>query len=268
MRVRFWGVRGSVPWTGAQSGQVGTNTPCVEVADPSSGRKLILDAGTGIVGMSSGLMAGTQPVVVLLSHYHWDHIQGLPFFEPLFAGREPITVLGPALAGARPSWLAGLFRRPYFPVSLDELPAPPAVSFVDLAPFEANGFPVRACPLRHPGGSYAYRVASRSGDIVYATDHEFGDAATDAALGAFAAGAAAVIMDAHHTPQELAGAAGRGHGSWRQCAEFAAACGVGRLWLFHHRPGRTDAELRQIEADARAVFASTTVAREGADFLV
>ena len=181
-----------------------------------------------------------RPLAILLSHYHWDDVQGLPYFRPFFQRGWTVRILGPALRDANPEWLDTLFAKPHFPVSLDELESAPYMSFLEGATFTAGGFEVSALPLMHPGGSMAYRIKGAHGDLVYATDHEFGDARADAALETFAAGAAALVMDAQYTPEELSRMRGRGHGSWRQCVDLAAASGAGHLWLYHHQPGRTD----------------------------
>jgi len=131
-----------------------------------------------------------------------------------------------------------------------------------------EGFGVRALALNHPGGALAYRIAGPAGDLVYATDHEFGDPAFDEPLAAFVSGASAVVLDAHFTPDETPRYRGWGHGDWRQCAEFAAAHDIGALYLFHHKPGRTDDELAAIETAARAIFPATHTAREGHTFAI
>lgn len=127
---------------------------------------------------------------------------------------------------------------------------------------------MRSQMVHHPGGALAYRIRGARGDLVYATDHEFGDPELDEAFSAFAANARALIIDAHFTPEELPNFAGWGHSSWRQCAEFAAASGAERLFLFHHKPGRTDDELLAIREDARRIFAATETACEGVAFEV
>jgi len=119
-----------------------------------------------------------------------------------------------------------------------------------------------ALPLNHPGGSLAYRVKGAAGDLVYATDHEFGNPSVDEALEDFARGAAAIVLDAHFTPDERPDHFGWGHSDWRQCAEFAAANAIGRLWLFHHKPGRSDHALEAIRDEARKIFAKTATASE------
>ena len=269
MRVRFWGVRGSVPWSTAESAGIGTNTPCVQVSHGEA--MLILDGGSGIVGVGEVLETTHRPVTVLLSHYHWDHVQGFPFFNPLFEPGSSTTIIGPAFDRVRPDWLRGLFAAPHFPLTLADVASPPSFSTVDPGPFTAGGFEVTACALMHPGGCFAYRIhnpaaAAGDGDLVYATDHEFGDPQADARLAAFARGAGAIIMDAHYTPDEMPRMGGRGHGSWQLCAEFAAEQRVKQLWLFHHKPGRTDAALRDIERQAQRTFPATHLAAEGLEF--
>ena len=268
MRVRFWGVRGSVPWTNGRSAATGSNTPCLELDDEASGGSLILDAGTGLVGLGEAVQRQPGPFTILLSHYHWDHVQGLPFFGPCFRQRVEIGVAGPAFGTAGPGWLSSLFDAPHFPVPLRALPSAPVATFVKAGTFRLGGFAIRAIRLNHPGGSFAYRIAGSAGDLVYATDHEFGERDIDTALAEFSSNAAAIVMDAHYTPEELPHVSGRGHGSWEQCVQLAASAHVGHVWLFHHKPGRTDEEIATMERAARQVHSGVRVAREGIEFKV
>src|SRR5262249_13665631 len=259
MRVRFRGVRGSVPWAVPEAAGHGCNTACLEIADERSGAVLILDGGSGIVGVDPDV----PDVPLLLTHYHWDHVLGLPFFVPLFQPGRTVTLHTPRLIAYDATWFDTLFRAPFFPLPSDQLPKQPARRMVQPGAVAIDGFDIRAIALNHPGGALAYRIRGSGGDFVYATDHEFGDPAYDEPLGAFVAGAAAVVFDAHFTPDERPRFAGWGHSDWRQCAEFAAAHRVGSLYLFHHKPGRSDADLATIEAHARKVFTQTHAAREG-----
>jgi phosphoribosyl 1,2-cyclic phosphodiesterase len=194
-----------------------------------------------------------------------DHVQGLPFFAPLYRPGGALTVWAPEL-GRTFADLETMFEAPFFPVPYDRLPSRPAIKMLSAGETEINGFEIGIQPLNHPGGAFAYRIRGAGGTLVYATDHEFGDPAIDEALAAFAAGASAVILDAHFTPEELPAHKGWGHGDWSQCAQFASACGAANLWLFHHKPGRSDVEVSRIEAQARRIFASTDAAREGVSF--
>lgn len=266
MRVRFWGVRGSVPWATADSIGHGCNTPCLEVRDDATGAMLVLDGGSGIVGLGHALVGPPHPVPILFTHYHWDHTQGLPFFMPFYAPGWSPSIWAPVLEHVSREWVETIFVSPYFPVPFQQLPNRPSVTLVKPGEIEVGGFRVTVQPLNHPGGAYAYRIHGRNGDVVYATDHEFGDASRDAELLRFSHGAAAVISDAHFTPEELTHHKGWGHASWKQVAEFAVEASVGQLWLFHHKPGRTDVELAAIEAQARRLFPATTAAREGLSF--
>jgi phosphoribosyl 1,2-cyclic phosphodiesterase len=266
MRVRFWGVRGSVPWATPDSIGHGCNTPCLEVRDDETGALLVLDAGSGIVGLGHALGGQPHAVPILLTHYHWDHTQGLPFFMPFFAQGWTPSIWAPVLDNVSLAWVETIFESPFFPVPFDQLPNRPTVTLVEPGELRVGGFRVRALPLSHPGGAFAYRIQGRSGDLVYATDHEFGDAALDAALAEFSRGARALVADAHFTPDEMRRHTGWGHASWDDVARFAERSGVGHLWLFHHKPGRSDAELNAIEAQARQRFPETTAAREGASF--
>ncbi|PYR78319.1 MAG: hypothetical protein DMF86_06270 [Acidobacteria bacterium] len=235
MRVRFRGVRGSVPWAVPDGIGHGCNTPCIEVVDDRTGAILVLDAGSGIVGLSPLLTGEPRPVSVLLTHYHWDHLQGLPFFATLYQPGWETTIFSPVLTSHERGWLDTMFKSPFFPVPYEHLPNRPQLQMVRAGELNIGGFEVTALPLNHPGGALAYRVR----------------------------GAAAVVLDAHFTPKELPQHRGWGHSDWRQCAEFAAANNVGGLWLFHHKPGRSDQELVKIRTDARRIFDATETASEG-----
>jgi ribonuclease BN (tRNA processing enzyme) len=263
MHVRFRGVRGSVAWAVPDAAAHGCNTPCVEIVNGDA--MLVLDAGSGIAGVRP--RPGMR-VSLLLSHYHWDHVLGLPYFAPFYDPGCALSVHAPSLPSYASAWLDTIFGAPFHPLAYAELSNHPAPSIVEPGAAAIGGFAVTAVPLNHPGGALAYRIAGRDGDLVYATDHEFGDPAYDEPFAALARGAAALVIDAHFTPEELPAYRGWGHSDWRQCAGFAAARDIGALYLFHHKPGRSDAELDAIQTAARRIFANTWTAREGGEFEV
>jgi phosphoribosyl 1,2-cyclic phosphodiesterase len=266
MRVRFWGVRGSVPWATRDSIQHGCNTPSIEIVDEPSGRRLVFDAGSGIVGVGA-TVDEVSSIPIVLTHYHWDHVQGLPFFAPLYRSGTAVTVWAPAL-GRQFADIETMFEAPFFPVPYDRLPSRPTIRMHAGGRVAINGFDVASHPLNHPGGSFAYRIGGGDGDVVYATDHEFGNADIDLALAHFCRGARALILDSHFTPEEMPAHKGWGHSDWSQCAAFAKSCGARQLWLFHHKPGRPDDEIRQIESAAQKSFRNTCAAKEGDTFEV
>jgi phosphoribosyl 1,2-cyclic phosphodiesterase len=263
VKLRFWGVRGSVPWTIPTAIGHGCNTPCLQIEDEQSGDTLIIDAGSGIVGLGPTIAGPPRELPILLSHYHWDHLQGLPFLTQLYAPGWRPRVYGPELGPSHADWMDTLFRSPFFPVPPGRLPNRPTVDMIRAGALTIGGFELSAVALNHPGGALAFRVRGVTGDVVYATDHEFGNPAFDEPLAQFSDGAAVLILDAHFTPEEYADHRGWGHSNWRQCAEFAARVHAGGLWLFHHKPGRTDEALVRIRSDAQRIFRATETASEG-----
>src|SRR4030095_6653517 len=200
MKVRVWGVRGSIPWATRESIAYGCNTPCIEVTR-DDGSRLILDAGSGIVGCRRST-ADRRGVSVLLTHYHWDHVQGLPFFSPMFDSAVTVTIHAPAFNVDR-RWIQRLFQSPFFPGPAGDLLMHCDLSFIPPGVHDIGGFEVRAQGLNHPGGAFGYRIRGADGDLVYATDHELGDPTIYRALSEFAAGAREVILDAQYTSEEL-----------------------------------------------------------------
>jgi phosphoribosyl 1,2-cyclic phosphodiesterase len=268
MRIKFWGVRGSIASPGRDTAEVGGNTSCVEVR--CGGTRLILDAGTGIRRLGDALLGqGPLDATILLSHLHWDHIQGLPFFVPAYLPTTRLSIVGSA--GGVTSLgavLAGQMTAPVFPVRLDELGAALALREVRSGDtFTVGEATVRAARLNHPGGVLAYRIEHEGQSVVYATDTEH-YACVDPALRALAEGADVLIYDSQYTPEEYRGDGGRsrvgwGHSTYVAGAELARAAGVGRYVLFHHDPQRTDAGVADLERRAQELFAPSVAAREG-----
>jgi phosphoribosyl 1,2-cyclic phosphodiesterase len=269
MTVRFWGVRGSIATAGEHTARTGGNTSCVEVR--AGNQLLILDAGTGLRALGAALAATGEAVdaKLLLSHFHWDHIQGFPFFGPAYAPSSKLAIYGPERAAARGDVRAAMeaqMRAPHFPVGMEAmraslsfhgLPSGATVSFGDLR--------VQAAAACHPNGCLAYRISHGGRSVVYATDTEH-DSATgrlDAGLVALARGADVLIYDAQYTDEEYATKRGWGHSTNTEGARLAQAAGVGQLVLFHHDPSHDDREIARIERETQQRFPSTIAAREG-----
>ncbi len=289
MQLRFWGTRGSIATPGPSTLRYGGNTSCVE-AVTKSGQRFIFDCGTGARPLGAWLMANApKPVsaTLLLSHTHWDHIQGFPFFVPLFVPGSRMTVCGPHGAkSSLPEVLAGQMEYTYFPVELSQLGA--EIQYEDLTEGfrEIGGVRIGAQLLNHPATALGYRLEADGISLLYLCDHEPyweslwhsgaepGKPASilhegDRRHAAFMQNADVVIHDAQYTPEEYPGKKNWGHSTWSYVTGIAAAAGVKRLFLTHHDPSHDDAFLDRIEANARELAASLgsnmeiSCAREG-----
>jgi phosphoribosyl 1,2-cyclic phosphodiesterase len=268
MEITFFGVRGSIASPGPETAGVGGNTSCVEVV--CGNERIILDAGTGLRKLGDRMMAeGSLEATMLLSHQHWDHIQGIPFFVPAYIPAARLKIYGGVngVMSLRET-LEHQMTAPVFPVRLDELGAQ-----IDLCEvrsghsFQVGNARVKAIKVNHPGGCFAYRIDFEGTSVVYATDTEH-YACVDPALRTLAQGADVLIYDSQYTPEEYRGDAGRskvgwGHSTYVAGAELARLAGVGQYVLFHHDPSRNDAKVAEIEQRAQALFPESVAAREG-----
>ena len=262
LTVRFLGVRGSIPTPGKDH-SAGGNTACVEVC--AGNTRIILDAGTGLRTLGEERMAsGPKHSTILLSHLHWDHICGLPFFTPIYVPGHRVEIAsGPNGVLPHDEAIRSLFRAPFFPVDFADLGG--QVSTRELRTnerFTIGDITITMAKLNHPDPVYGFRLEHDGHSIVYATDTEH-FACVDPTLKRLAAGADILIYDSQYTPQEYPAKVGWGHSTWEAGAELARAAGVPQLVLFHHDPGRTDAQLAAIEHEARAKLPGTVAAREG-----
>lgn len=267
-RLRFWGVRGTIPTPAAQNLRFGGNTVCLS-ADLGKERYLLLDCGSGLRMFGNDIAAKRHGVErkyhVFLSHYHFDHIQGLPFFSPLYDANSVMTFHGFKSSGRSVrEVLQGFIAPPYFPVKLSGVPS--RVEYVDTdgLPLNVADVEVSCLPLRHPDGSLSYRLRHRGNTIIFATDHEFGDEATDNALVRFSEGADHLIYDATYQQSEYESLRrGWGHSTWYAAVKTARLAKVKNLILFHHHPDHSDKELDAILRVARKEFPATDIAKEG-----
>lgn len=281
-RVRFWGVRGSIPSPGPDTVYYGGNTSCVEVR--ADGELIILDAGTGLRGLGQELKREFQDrpmrLTMLVTHTHWDHIQGFPFFAPAYDPANRMRIL--AFEGPRKGLEATLsiqMESPYFPITIHAMPS--NIEFVELKAldFEVGPIEVRAAFMNHPGVCVGYRLNTSAGAVVYFPDNELygrllgtthpddneSDFARkqDAKLQEFIRGAEIVISDAQYDAQEYPNHVGWGHSCVDDVVALAIASGVKQLFLFHHDPDHSDSHIAQMLASARS-----QVARAGSSLKV
>ena len=262
MNVRFWGTRGSIAKPGQSTARYGGNTSCIEVRS-SKGTLVVVDCGTGSHALGQALVsAGVTRGCLLIGHRHWDHIQGLPFFAPLFVPGNEWDVCGPkGLSGSLRETLAGQMESTYFPVALEELGA--TIRYWDLleGSFHVDDIRVTTRHLNHPALTLAYRIEADGASIVYACDHEMyaqsaagGDirlAGPDLRHAAFAAGADLLIHDAQYTAEEYPAKVNWGHSTIEYAMLVAREAGVAQLALTHHDPMRSDDQLDEVVAYAR-----------------
>jgi phosphoribosyl 1,2-cyclic phosphodiesterase len=262
--VTFWGTRGSIATPGARTARYGGNTPCVAV-EGAGGQLVILDAGTGIRALGLQLVEqqnGAVRAEILLSHAHWDHIQGLPHFKPFFAPGNAVRIWGSRQGTTS---LEAILRQQMdpavFPVPLDALSAQLTVQQVDADDFSVGEFRVRTLKLRHPGTTLGFRLTPAQGgpSLAYVTDNELGPGGhydTSASwrrdFVSFLQGVDLLIHDAMYTPGELETHRGWGHSTYEEAVTLAQEAGTKRLVLFHHEPEHNDEAMDGLLKAARA----------------
>ncbi len=276
MELRFWGTRGSIATPGPLTVRYGGNTSCVEVVT-KSGRRYIFDAGTGARPLGAHLMANVpKPITgtILLSHTHWDHIQGFPFFIPLFIPGNRFTVCGPQGANTSlPEVLSGQMEYTYFPVELSQLGADIKYRDVLEGSEDIEGVRISARLLNHPATALGYRIEADGASLLYLCDHEpyweslwHSEAEPgklesilhdgDRRHAEFMQNADVVIHDAQYTPEEYPAKKNWGHSTWAYVTRIAAAANVKTLFLTHHDPTHDDDFLDRVEASAQELAAS------------
>jgi phosphoribosyl 1,2-cyclic phosphodiesterase len=254
LRVVCWGTRGSISSPGPETVAFGGNTACVEVRT-STGRSIILDGGTGIRRLGAELTRREGPLEVelFLTHFHWDHIQGIPFFAPIHDPRARICVHAPPETGRSVEELfAGQMSRTYFPLPYEALAGSLHFFPVGTGVWALDELAISAFRVCHPGYTVGYEIEFRGLRVVYIPDNELaGDGSSFddewyARLVEFVAGADLLIHDAMYTEAEYERRRGWGHSTAAQAVALAASAGVKRLLLFHHDPDRTDEEIQAI----------------------
>jgi phosphoribosyl 1,2-cyclic phosphodiesterase len=297
-RLKLWGVRGSVAVPGGATARYGGNTSCVEVR--ADGEIILLDAGTGIRGCGVELEKefGSKPIELslLITHVHWDHIQGFPFFLPSYNDKNRINIYG--YDGSDIGFheiLEGQMRTPFFPVELDQLPGKIDIKKLETKDFNIGKVRVRAKSMNHPGVCVGYRLDTSTGSLAYLPDNEPYDAyklhsakshllspeqtqkraeEERAELVKFLKGCDLLILDAQYTDEEYKHHIGWGHGSLSTGIALAVDAEVRKLILFHHDPDHNDVMMDEIVKKAREIVAErwksleVVAAREGDEFVL
>jgi phosphoribosyl 1,2-cyclic phosphodiesterase len=269
MEVIFYGTRGSIPVADRDFLLFGGNTACIFIRF-DNGRVAILDAGTGIRKLGEDFLRRSigqyDNIFIGLSHTHWDHIQGFPFFMPAYDPKRHFTI---AIYGKdrKIDSLENIFaiqmEQEYFPVPLNKMGAQFTFWQADIPTFTTpSGIQIVASRHNHPGGAYGYRITEGTKTLVYCTDIEHGDE-IDLNVVSLARNADLLIHDAQYSPDELRDKKGWGHSSWEQAVEVAHQAGVRKLALFHHSPDYNDTFLQDMEKQCQEWFPDSFFAREG-----
>lgn len=260
-------MRGSIPSPGPETSRYGGNTPCVELR--VGDELVIFDLGTGARSLGQAAR-GPLSGHIFISHYHYDHLQGLPFFGPIFDPRSKFIVHGPTRDGRTvKDVISGQMQQPFFPVTAE---------MVFRAQLEYRAFAagdrahigeglITAIETNHPGGNLAYRIENRGRSIVYATDTEHGTARDEQLLD-FTRDADVLIYDAMYTEDEYLGRSGSpkigwGHSTLETAVQLADQANVGTLVLFHHEPTRDDDAMDELVRAAKRLRKGTLAAKEG-----
>ena len=272
MLVRFWGVRGSTPTPQSENLRYGGNTSCVEVR--VNGHIYVFDCGTGFRNLGKQLSqehAGNgksgHPINahIFLSHFHWDHIQGIPFFSPLYNDRDSSFIFhSSSRTRGLQQALEEQMADPYFPVNMSDMAAHRQFCTIDEGSTQLEGCTVQSKWLNHPQGCLGFRMETQGKVIVYATDNEPGDPVFDKSVRKLAEGADLLIYDAQYLPEEYAARKqGWGHSHWREAINVVMESGAKELILFHHDPDHSDSCIDAVVKQAREHYPKVRAASEG-----
>ena len=264
--VKFWGTRGSIACPSPEYIKYGGNTSCLEVI--ADDRHIIMDAGTGIRGLGKKFLAhDIREAHLLLTHTHWDHINGFPFFVPAYDPNRSIHIMAGHLNAESDGIRGALSQQmdsPMFPVPLEAMRA--NLRFEDFEAgdeFNIAGVKVRTAPLIHPNRATGYRLEYNGKAFCYITDTEHAPGDPNQRILGLIEGADMVIYDSTYTEEEFPSKIGWGHSTWNEGIRLCQAAKVKRLAIFHHEPDHDDAFMEGLEAEAKEKWPGAFVARDG-----
>lgn len=278
MQIKFYGVRGSIASPGSDTVYYGGNTACVRVESEDS--LFIFDAGTGIRLLGEELLQQPESknLHLLFSHYHWDHIQGFPFFLPAYKKDQLIYLLAAHLDEVNAHSVLTQMTDPHFPVPSDKLEARVEVLTMKDTHLDIGDTTIKTCSLNHPGGGSAYILQSEQGSMAYVTDNELyppdKPRTTYQEWVEFLTDVDFLIHDAMYLDEQRESIHGWGHSLISQTLQLAVDANVSNLVLFHHDPSRTDAQLDQIKIESREwmkqqnLNCTVYIAREGEEYAI
>jgi len=266
IQVKFWGVRGSIATPSADHMKYGGNTSCVEIV--LNDRILILDAGTGVRMLGNCLLSrDIKDYLFLQSHTHWDHINGFPFFAPVYCDDVNIEIHAGHLStcGGIKQVLSAQMCQPTFPIPFSELSA--NITFRDFIAGQSfslgDGIEIKTAPLNHPDGGTGYRIECDGTSICYVTDTEHKPGQLDQNILGLIKDADLVIYDSTYTDDEYPKFAGWGHSTWQEGIRLCKAAGAKKLAIFHHDPSHDDNFMDEVARQAKEEWSGAMVAQEG-----
>ena len=271
LKVKFWGVRGSIACATPEHMKYGGHTSCIEIQAGSN--RFVMDAGTGIREFSRVFLEeNIQSSYLLLTHTHWDHINGFPFFAPFFDPSREIQIMAGHLKeqGGIKKVLSEQMRSPFFPIPLEAMTA--QLTFEDFSAGENimlfDEVIVRTAPLNHPQGATGYRVEYGGKSVVYVTDTEHIPGRPDENILALIEGADMVIYDSTYTEEEFPSRVGWGHSTWNEGMKLCQMAGAKKLAIFHHEPEHTDEIMDSIAEESKLQWDESFVCRERMEVII
>lgn len=259
MFIRCWGARGSIPVSGREYIKYGGDTTCLEIRTKND-EVIIVDAGSGIRALGNKLIEEKRfKSTILLTHAHWDHIMGFPFFKPIYFRRASITLFGCSFVQeSMRHMISKIMEPPYFPVHFDDIKANIEYQEVCETTFSIDSMEIVPIPLSHPNQGVGYKFIEENKVFVFLTDNELGYVHYGGGqyrdYQAFAAGADLLVHDAEYTEEEYRKTKSWGHSIYRDALQLAFDAGVKKFGLFHHNQERTDDEVDRLVSECRRVI--------------